>query len=266
MDISQALPDNMILTASEFTDVPTVWISSDGGASWVDRTTNLPDPPRYLERVVCHPTEPGTMFVVRTGFGSGKIYRTTDLGVSWTNISGDLPDIPHNDVFVDPENVNTIYVANDFGVYRSTDQGITWTRQGSGMPYVPVMDFDYASYDTVRYLRVGTHGRSAFQATLPPPTDVADQDDVAYEFSLFQNYPNPFNPSTHITYQVPLSGHVRLEVFDVLGREVATLVDEIREPGEFSVTFDGSPHSSGVYFSRLAAGGFTQTRKLLLLK
>lgn len=86
------------------------------------------------------------------------------------------------------------------------------------------------------------------------------------KFQLHQNYPNPFNPSTTINYQLPTINHVTLKVFDVLGQEVATLVNEELQPGSYETTFDGSGLASGVYLYRLQAGGLVQTKKLLLLR
>jgi hypothetical protein len=85
-------------------------------------------------------------------------------------------------------------------------------------------------------------------------------------FGLSQNFPNPFNPATAIRYQLAARSHVMLKVFNVLGSEVATLVDEAEEPGYKSVQWDASGVSSGVYFYRLQAGTFAATRKLLLLR
>jgi hypothetical protein len=98
-------------------------------------------------------------------------------------------------------------------------------------------------------------------------TDVEESPmDVPVEFSLKQNYPNPFNPSTTIRYELPKASHVTLTVYDLLGREVATLVNDVEEPGYKSVQWDASRFSSGVYFCRLTAGEFIQTRKLLLVR
>ena len=85
-------------------------------------------------------------------------------------------------------------------------------------------------------------------------------------FSLSQNYPNPFNPTTHIRYSVPISHHVSLKVFNVLGQEVLTLVDGVQEAGNYVATFNGTDLTSGVYFYRLESGGVSLSKKLVLLK
>ncbi len=89
---------------------------------------------------------------------------------------------------------------------------------------------------------------------------------VAKEFMLYQNYPNPFNPTTVISYQLSAVSNVTFKVYDILGREVATLVNEKQSAGNHSVTFDGSRLASGVYLYRLEAGSFVSVKKLLLLK
>ncbi len=85
-------------------------------------------------------------------------------------------------------------------------------------------------------------------------------------FALEQNYPNPFNPSTTINYQLPVAKHVSLKIYDAIGREAATLVDEVKDAGYYSVQFDGARFSSGIYFARLISDNKTQIRKLMLLK
>ena len=86
------------------------------------------------------------------------------------------------------------------------------------------------------------------------------------DYSLSQNYPNPFNPSTTISYSIPADGYVTLKVYDVLGNEVASLVDEQKQSGIFDVYFNASALSSGVYYYTLKAGEFTSTKKLVLMK
>jgi hypothetical protein len=85
-------------------------------------------------------------------------------------------------------------------------------------------------------------------------------------YSLKQNYPNPFNPSTKIQYEIPHSGMVKLVVFDALGREVETLVNENQPAGVYEATFNASQYSSGMYFYRLTTGNFVETKKMLMVK
>ncbi|MGA9407059.1 MAG: T9SS type A sorting domain-containing protein, partial [Bacteroidota bacterium] len=88
---------------------------------------------------------------------------------------------------------------------------------------------------------------------------------VPNSFSLSQNYPNPFNPTTIIDYQLPVTSFVTLRVYDILGREVAMLVHEKKEPGDYVVSLDGGRFSSGVYFYRLTADNATITRKMVIV-
>jgi hypothetical protein len=85
-------------------------------------------------------------------------------------------------------------------------------------------------------------------------------------FALEQNYPNPFNPSTTISYQLPSEGQVSLKVYDMLGNEVATLVNEMKTAGEYQVDFNAAALSSGIYFYRLQAGNFVDTKRMMLMK
>ncbi|MFZ4619541.1 MAG: InlB B-repeat-containing protein [Bacteroidota bacterium] len=85
-------------------------------------------------------------------------------------------------------------------------------------------------------------------------------------FGLSQNYPNPFNPSTTIAYQLPAAGHVMLKVYDMIGREVASLVNEVKNAGSYVVQFDASTYASGIYFSKLQSGDKMQIKKMMLLK
>ena len=97
-----------------------------------------------------------------------------------------------------------------------------------------------------------------------------DEETLLNDFILFQNYPNPFNPSTKISWQSPVSSWQTLKVYDVLGNEVATLIDEYRSAGIYEINFDANSAKvglpSGVYFFRLQAGDFDQTKSMLLIK
>ena len=169
---SRVNPSNMIFGSGighpYFDTVHVVKISTDEGVTWSDVSQNIPGEERWISRVVCDPVDANTMYILRTGFSAGnKVWKTTDLGQTWTNLSADLPDLPCSDLFIDPENTQHLYLANDIGIYHSGNGGINWEYASAGVPNVPAIDFDYVKIGTDRYLRVGTHGRSIYQTLLP---------------------------------------------------------------------------------------------------
>ena len=98
------------------------------------------------------------------------------------------------------------------------------------------------------------------------PVGVLNNQNIAEKFELSQNYPNPFNPSTLISYSIAKEGFVKIAVFDILGREVAVPVNGYKRPGRYSVVFHAENLSSGMYFYRIEANGFTATKKMMLIK
>ena len=100
----------------------------------------------------------------------------------------------------------------------------------------------------------------------PIPTSVSASEQLPNDFALEQNYPNPFNPSTQINFNVANRSNVKLTVFDILGREVATLVDKEMMPGKYNVVFDAGDLPAGIYFYKIQAGKYSQTNKMILLK
>ena len=102
------------------------------------------------------------------------------------------------------------------------------------------------------------------------PSDVDEELNPISDYQLYQNYPNPFNPSTKISWQSPVGSHQTIKIFDVLGNEIATLVDEFRPAGTYEIEFNPESSiknpASGIYFYQLVAGSFIETKKMLLLK
>ena len=139
-----------------------VHVTQNGGSNWDDVSEGLPD--RWITSIFCHPTDSATALVTVSGFrwaeNPAHIYRTTDFGQNWTAVGGDLPDMPVNDVFIDPANTGHYYAATDVGVFRSTNQGANWTVFGVGLPSVVVTDL--AFQPSTRELFAGTYGRSVF--------------------------------------------------------------------------------------------------------
>ena len=117
-------------------------------------------------------------------------------------------------------------------------------------------------YFCVTHVEVGMTG----VVTVMNPVSVSDQNVVVNKFELEQNYPNPFNPSTLIRYQTAEKSNVTLTVYNSIGRKISTLLNEVKPEGTFTIEFDGSNLPSGIYYFRLQAGTFTDTKKMVLLR
>ena len=144
--------------------------------------------------------------------------------------------------------------------------------QSYGGLQIFTVTYDSASFPGYFNLRfsVSSDGWSYWEidtTIIVKPLDVEEEiTEVPTEFLLSQNFPNPFNPSTKINWQMPARSQVTLKVYDVLGNEIVTLVNEEKEAGYHSIDFNASDLPSGVYFYKLTAGNFISTRKMLLLK
>jgi hypothetical protein len=120
------------------------------------------------------------------------------------------------------------------------------------------------SYDVVNYPQAFAAAQAAGIFTVTDVTEPSAGEPGS--FTLRQNYPNPFNPTTVVSYQLPVVSNVKLAIYDLLGREVAVLVNEVQRPGSYGVRFDATGLASGMYFYELRAGAFVQTRKMELVK
>jgi photosystem II stability/assembly factor-like uncharacterized protein len=256
------------------TDDSHIWLSSDYGATW-NEVTGPNMPYRWVTRVAVDPTDEQIAYVTFSGLKwrdpEPHIFRTADMGVTWTDISSNLPDAPINAIAIDPIVPEVIYIGTDVGAYISFDSGQIWEVLGNGMPLVTVMDLKI--HPTEHFLVSGTHGRSMYKMDLSDITglDTDEPSPVASTFELYQNFPNPFNPTTKITYNLPRGEHVRLKIFNTLGQEVRTLVNQRQSAGNQSVIWEGKDNhgkvvSSGVYVYRLSAGDEIQSRKMILLR
>ncbi|HTR82276.1 MAG TPA: T9SS type A sorting domain-containing protein [Bacteroidota bacterium] len=148
-----------------------------------------------------------------------------------------------------------------------------WTYDFNRKPveyYFDTLNCNIAASTSTIAAMTTTDGKVAGDTRWGAPTVVTSVADngsqLPKEFSLSQNYPNPFNPSTNVVFSVPKEAKVKLEVFDLLGRRVATLVNETKAAGEYTVSFDGANLSSGMYIYRLSSGSVTFTKKMLLMK
>jgi photosystem II stability/assembly factor-like uncharacterized protein len=200
-----------------------------------------------------------------TGYvcGSSQIglLKTTNAGVNWNNIySSGNPRITDT-YFI---NANTGFAIGDDGIMRTNNAGLTWTNQNNtytnNVLKTVVFYGNYAGYVCGKngLMVKTTNGGSVFVQNIST--------EIPSAYSLSQNYPNPFNPSTVVRFQLSVVGLTTLKVFDMMGREVQTLVNERLQPGTYETKFDGSQLTSGVYFYKIISGDYVETKKMLLLK
>ncbi len=225
------------------------------------------------------------------GTESNEIYKSTDKGENWTRTKYNTPfEFPYRStprfVAVDHDSSNHIYagtyltrttwpVVGDWHseFYKSTDSGENWIQKDDNLPEVSIT---CAVIDPRNgHIYVGMNPGGIFKSQ-----DGADSWDlvvgvdekinisnVPKQFLLFQNYPNPFNPSTIIHYSITSSEFVSLKIYDLLGREIRTLVNEYKRPGSYSVIFKANQLPSGVYFYRLnVENKYTASKKMLLMR
>jgi len=254
------------------TDDSHVWVSPDNGTTWNEISDGLPE--RWVTRVAVDPINENIVYATFNGLKwvdpQPHVFRSSDQGATWTDISSNLPDTPVNAFAVDPVEPSRLYLGSDVGMYVSYNSGQSWWVLGEGLPVLPIGDIKI--HPTTRELVAGTYGRSMYKIDLNAiPTFVEPADQIVSTFNLEQNYPNPFNPSTKIKYSIPSVGaslmkFVQLKVYDVLGNEIVTLVSEEKSAGTYEVNFNATGLTSGIYFYKLKTGSFSQTKKMILLK
>ena len=198
---------------------------------------------------------------------NGKVIKTTDGGANWNYVtnSGINPGERSKDVFFLDANTGWISSKDISGhafLQHTTDGGANWTTLGT----FPSDGSIYSIY----FYDVNNGWVTGFD---PPKiyhfsgtTSVEENNNIPIEFSLSQNYPNPFNPSTKISWQSPVANWQTLKIYDVLGTEIATLIDEFKPAGRYDIDFNANGLASGVYLYRLTAGSFTETKKFILVK
>jgi hypothetical protein len=190
----------------------------------------------------------------------GGVFLSTNSGTNWTQVNTGLTS---NIVLTFTVTGSNLFAGTYGGVFLSTNNGTSWIPITSGL--TDTLDRALAVSGT--NLFVGTSANGVWRRPLSEITSVRQfSTEVPLHFELAQNYPNPFNPTTTIVFSLPSRSFVSLKVFDAIGKEVSTLVSEELVVGTYSQQWDATGLSSGVYFYRLHAGAFIETKRLLLLK
>ena len=237
-----------------------IWRTTDSGLSWTAKGVSTDE---VFDIFIFDSLNAITLSGDPEGFYPIAKIRTTNSGEGWSN---DTLSFFGLSFAIDFRTYNEGWSASGYKFLLTTNRGETWSEFET--PDSTVI-FDLQFTDARNGYAVGTNGTILkFDPTL---VNVETMQETPGEFILYQNYPNPFNPTTSIQYAISSKQFVKLKVYDVLGKEVAVLVDEEKSPGVYEAVFNVvrvSRHeiSSGVYFYQLSTGSFTQTKKMLLLR
>ncbi len=237
-------------------------LTTNNASSWVTQGISVSG--NYTSAIAFHTNK--LYGVAATSSSLPMISRTTDGGNTWSNV--DVGSGVTGTCFLCwvPGTPVVYILGENGGIKRSTNNGINWVTTPTGVTNLTHFDFFQAGMVVYGYA-VSSNGTVIKLAdTLNVLTGISNNSSIPNSFSLSQNYPNPFNPVTVINYSVPSAEMVKLEVFDILGNAVKTLVNENKSAGNYEVTFNAGNLSSGIYYYRINAGDYTETRKMMLIK
>ena len=240
-----------------------------GGGTMVYKTTN-----QGLDWIMTHDFQSGNgdfrkisvidnkyCFAVEDG---KRVYRSTNYGDTWDSIGYVTgANHPYTCRF---SSLQTGWVGGTYGeIFKSTNGGATWNIQYVNINNVGWIKPMYFHNNSIGWV-AGGNTTLLFTSTGGATFISHFGNEIPIRFALKQNYPNPFNPITRISFEIPKDGLVLLKIYDILGKEVASLVNEVKTAGYYSIDFDASRLSSGVYFYRLKSGSFNEVKRMVVLK
>ena len=250
------------------TDDGRVWRSLDAGSIWTDISAGLPQ--RWVTRVAPDPHDANTVYVTLSGFTMdehvGHLYVSASSGASWSSIAGDLPDVPVNDIVVDPDRPGTLYVGTDAGVYATQNGGSGWFPLGQGMP-IQAID-GLTLHRASRTLVAATHGRSQWKLDLNQLPAAVSLSSPPPRLALSGPVPNPSGASVQLGLELSRASTVEVTAYDAAGRRVRALVAGSLGAGRHSIAWDGRDDRGGrvgpgVYFMRATASGASAVRRVV---
>jgi photosystem II stability/assembly factor-like uncharacterized protein len=249
-----------------------VYVSKNSGQTWNDVSAGLPV--RWVTRVTPDPVDPQGVYVTLSGFGMDErlahVYHSSDRGDHWTSVAANLPDVPANDLIVDPAQTSRLYLATDVGVYTSGDAGGYWYPLGQGMPIQAVVDLSF--HAGARKLIAATHGRSQWTLDLNDLPVAVSAPPPPVRLALAVAGPNPFRTGARLTLDLAAPASVRVAVFDALGRHVCDLEHGTLAAGRHALAWDGrdargAESPDGVYYVRALAGTYgSQVKRLVKVR
>ena len=231
-----------------------VYLSTNSGSIWTAVDSGLTN--TYVFALASSGTN------LFAGTDGGGVFLSTNNGANWTAVNSGLTN---SDIRTFTAiGTNVFAGTSGGGVFLSTNNGTNWIAVNSGLTNTIVFALTVSGTN----LFAGTYGGGIWRRSLSDMITSVEQTvtQLPMRFVLYQNYPNPFNPGTTISFNLLSKSYVSLKVFDVLGREVATIVSEEMPTGSYSRKWNASNMSSGIYFYHLQAGSFTETKKLVLLR
>jgi hypothetical protein len=241
--------------------------TTDDGSTWID-CSSYGFPTGSATRILAHPTDMSSAFVsFSTYSGAANIAMTTDLGVTWQDVSGDFPTQPVNAIVVNPSDPTQWFIGTDTGVWSSTNGGTNWLPFEAGLPNAQVLDLEIQN--SLQKLVAGTHGRGSWEIDIPPTigTDVEIGTPAALPLMLDPPAPNPIRDRAMLRFAAKHDGPVTLEVYDVSGRLVGRVAELARGDGVIrNAPWFTDDVSSGVYFAVLRAGDLRRSQKLIVAK
>jgi len=231
-----------------------VAVTRDAGKTWTLRDIDEKIRMRYYDRVVSHPTNPAVIYScsAENGLREWGNYLALNRLIAPRSEYGQCRDL-----FIFPHAPDRMWMGTDSGIWETWDRGKSWTRQNRGLPNLPIVRI-YLAHDGKEIL-VSVFGRGLFTLDATEVDAMLVSTDYIREIpdntTLLTNYPNPFTNETTLQFAIAQPSHVRLDVYDVLGRRVITAIDQHYDSGVHQVHWDGNDLPSGVYFVRMERDG-----------
>jgi photosystem II stability/assembly factor-like uncharacterized protein len=268
LDVSKLDPD-MILTGS---DDGLVYVTTNEGDNWTNISEGLPD--RWITSVAFDPFEQNTVYATCSGFRWDEalphVFKSTNLGEDWIDISSNLPEIPVNEILCDPEFEDRYFLATDAGLFSTDDGGETWFGISFGMPNTPCVAMKL--HEPSLTLVIGTYGNSMFKIHLDDIVNgINSQPQQNNSGFSIKTYPNPVKTFATIEVNNNIACDVSVDIFDINGKLIRNLYNSFTPEGKKLLSWDcsnnnGNACTNGIYICRISGNGKFTEEKIILMR